>query len=160
MERIPFDMAKDEEHLFNRSLLQELEEAFSTGSIHDYELPNPELVIRAIEHTYIEGEPRAWWIGLKSILHRQYVDHAQSYIEIKDKVQQYGVQHIRTDQKLLFIIDEDNEQHHVYTLTWDEIVHVIGQCRFFEYYICPDDYSWLLCENEHGEFLFCKRSSF
>ncbi len=151
-------MDTDGTYPLHRSLLQELEEAFSTGPIRDYEVPNPEHVIQAAQHIYVEGEPRAWWLGLKHLVHRQYMDHESSYIAIRDIVQQYGATVSPTDQKLLFMIDEDNERHHVYTLTWDEMVHVIAECRFFEYYICPHDYSWLLCENEHGEFLLCMSS--
>lgn len=147
-----------EEHSPHRSLRQELEEACSTGNIRDHEVPATEEVIRAIESMYVEGVPCAWWFGLRHVVHRQHSDDDQSYVGIEHIVRQYCDPDMRANQKLLFIVDEDNERHHVLALTLDEMVHVIAECRFFEYYICSNDYGWLLCENEHGEFIICKRS--
>ncbi len=147
-----------EAHSPQRSLRQELEEACLTGNIGDNEVPATEAVIRAIESMYVDGIPRAWWLGLKHVMHRHYSDDDQSYVRIEHIVRQYCDPDMQAHQKLLFIVDEDNERHHVLALTLDEIVHVIAECRFFEYYICSNDYGWLLCENEHGEFMVCKRS--
>ncbi|MEW4368824.1 DUF6756 family protein [Paenibacillus kandeliae] len=137
---------------------QELEEACSIGHIRNYKVDAAEDVIRAIESIYVDGAPRAWWLRLQHVVHKQHSDNDQWYVDIKRIVRQYCASDILANQKLLFVVDEDNERHHVYALTLDEIIHVIAECRFFEYYICPNDYAWLLCENEHGEFLICKCS--
>lgn len=41
----------------------------------------------------------------------------------------------------------------VYEATPETIQAVIGQCYFFEYYLVAQDFSWLLCENHHGNLI-------
>ena len=55
-------------------------------------------------------------------------------------------------------IDDESEDNPVFKISLDKVPNVLEECRFFEYYICPFDLSWLICENDHDEILFIKNS--
>jgi hypothetical protein len=56
-----------------------------------------------------------------------------------------------SDEMLWFIVGvAESEAISVYEGRIAELQSLIGECPFFEYYIVPKDFRWLLCENHHN----------
>ncbi len=51
----------------------------------------------------------------------------------------------------LFFVAEDSSLpfYPVYEASARVVSAIIGECYGFEYYLVPEDYAWLLCENHH-----------
>ena len=62
-----------------------------------------------------------------------------------------------TPPKIVYFIadiDDESETSPVFKLNLDKVSNILEECQFFEYYICPLDLSWLICENDHNQILF------
>jgi len=42
---------------------------------------------------------------------------------------------------------------HIFKARVADVVFIIGECSFFEYYVVSMDLKKLICETEHGDFL-------
>jgi len=55
------------------------------------------------------------------------------------------------DQKVYFVVEDYNAPFFPICHTTPSIAQrIIGECFGFEYYLIPEDHSWLLCENHHN----------
>ena len=85
----------------------------------------------AVLNRFVDGNPRAWWMSLKE-------DFEVSRVNIDD-----------SDSEL---------KYRVFKASLDVIISLIRECPFFEYYILPQDISWLVAESDHGQLYLVTES--
>jgi len=56
------------------------------------------------------------------------------------------------DEQCYFITELDSI--HIFKASVRNIIRIIGECSFFEYYVLDLGLDKLLCETEHGDLLF------
>ena len=95
---------------------------------------------------YVDGEPRAWWASLKEKPTVLQYDGDSGYLHLAELAPS-------STRDVWFIVDEDEEKF-IFDAPIQVISEVIKECRFFEYYVVPKDFSWMLAENDHGDLLF------
>lgn len=136
----------------------ELEDVIKNLGINNYIVDRSEKIISEIKHTYVNGNPRAWWLSLK---HRHdifsYTDDS-GYKNISRIVSERLNSEAVLNEQVFFIADEDNEYMYLYNIPLCFLVHIIEGCRYFEYYVVAHDLSWLICENDHGDLIVCPKN--
>lgn len=136
----------------------ELEDAIKSLGIRNYYVDRPEKIISEIKHTYVNGNPMAWWLSLKN---RQntftYTDNS-GYKNILRIVSEIFNDKKTINENVFFIADEDNECMYLYNIPLQSLAGIIENCRYFEYYIVAHDLSWLICENDHGDLIVCSNN--
>jgi hypothetical protein len=108
---------------------------------------------------YVEGTPRVWWLSLKYIKTRVAFDDDSGFKYINNYIDRIDKESNKKTKEVYFIADEDSAEEYemlIYLVDRKYIEHIIESCRYFEYYIVPMDISWLICETEHGEIIFCE----
>jgi hypothetical protein len=101
-------------------------------------------IIKQIKSKFVIGEPRVWWLS--------FAKEPRSYI-FDDEFQYKRIVDFFNDDEICYFIPEFNDLH-IFKLAIKNIVDIISECSFFEYYIVSMDLARLLCETDHGDLLF------
>lgn len=136
------------------SLQHEIENALLSLGEESLQVAGKEALCRAIEQQYVAGQPAKWWLSLKHIERRIPCDDNTGYLYIHEAING-GDATLQADTPYVYcIVQEDQEL--VYRLHRHNLAPFVAACRFFEWYVVPPDYSWLLCETEHSEVIWCR----
>ena len=128
------------------------------GAFKLFNIVNPisqkgEEIFNAVQNHYVTGNPRVWWLSFKTAPKSYYFEDNDGFHHIKDILIKNNI----TPPKIVYFIadiDDEFETNPVFKLNLDEVSNILEECQFFEYYICPLDLSWLICENDHNQILF------
>jgi hypothetical protein len=101
-------------------------------------------VMEEIKNKFVVGNPRVWWLSFKK--------KPQNYV-FDDEFQYRRIVDFFNYDEWCYFIAELNELH-VFKLSIKNVINIINECSFFEYYIISTDLIRLLCETDHGDLLF------
>jgi len=137
----------------------EIETAIAGVGDMPFEVSNKEYVISKVEKIYVEGRPRVWWLSFKHIDAIDHFDDNSGYASIFERIEKLNKNTDNPDKEVYLIADEDEDGNAllVYKVFPNKIRIIIDNCRYFEYYIVADDFSWLIAENDHGDIIECKK---
>jgi hypothetical protein len=130
-------------------LQKELIAAFELVNVESCEIQNKHGIIKKIQNQFVSGTPRAWWTHLLPPVKVHKFEDNTAYLHLMEIAPSKF-------PNIWFVVDEDNERMLLYKVPLEKIKDVIKECRFFEYYIVAEDFSWLLAENDHGDLLLCQ----
>ncbi len=103
-------------------------------------------VIEQIKNKFVVGDPRVWWLSFKK--------KPQNFI-FDDEFQYKRIVDFFNENDNCYFITELNDLH-VFKLSIRNVINIIDECSFFEYYIVSLDLACLLCETDHGDLLFIR----
>lgn len=104
-------------------------------------------VLNLVSDNFVDGNPRALWLGLKCQPARLGNPDRDPYWRLLD--------YISDCRMLYFIIDTDNIDYAVYHGAMKEIHTFIGDCECLdEYYLMSPDGNELWCATDHDELLY------
>jgi hypothetical protein len=114
-------------------------------------LPSEEAshIVQVAQRTFVEGQPRTWWLSLK-VPHTavEYTD-ASGFRHIPE--------HWRLNDVTCWFIPETEEQvPPVYETNIQVLPRILEECSFFEYYVLSKDFSFLLIETDHNQIISAK----
>ena len=101
-------------------------------------------IIADIMSKFVVGNPRVWWLAFKKKPGTFSFDDEFQYQRIN--------QFFDNDEVCYFIAELD--LIHVFKLSVRNIIKILGECSFFEYYITDLKIQKLLCETDHGDLLY------
>ncbi len=112
---------------------------------------NWESIIRVIEDNFVSKKSHkdsmhwAWERLKKESYSVQISNEFDSLVSVLERL-------LQNNDRYWFIVDEPGNKNKqwVYDASLKSIITVLKECSFFEYYIVPKDYSWLLVENHHN----------
>jgi hypothetical protein len=108
-------------------------------------------ICQTAKSRFVIGNPRAWWLGLR--------EPAQSHSYPKGDGCQFVHLYVPAeDERCWFIPETEEKDLPVYDVCVSELRRVLGECRFFEYYLLSNRYQWLIVENDHNEVLVVRPS--
>jgi hypothetical protein len=120
-----------------------------TGSVKRLPRAEVEDVNRQVLARFADGNRLRWWWEAFTESQSAVFDDGLGYQRISMLVPDAG-------ERCWFIVESQaSSSYPVYEASPEEIASILGECFFFEYYIVPKDYSWLVCENHHGVVIGC-----
>ena len=99
-------------------------------------------VLDRIKNRFVLGNPRVWWLSFRFPPKEHHYDDYQ-YKRISC--------FLNNEDFCYFIAELDVT--HIFKARVADVVFIIGECSFFEYYVVSMDLKKLICETEHGDFL-------
>jgi hypothetical protein len=103
-------------------------------------------IIEQIKNKFVVGDPRVWWLSFKKKPRNYIFDDEFQYKRIVD---------FFNDDESCYFIAELNDLH-IFKSSIKNVINMINECSFFEYYIVSMDLIRLLCETDHGDLLFIR----
>ena len=102
-------------------------------------------ILAKIMGKFVEGNPRAWWLSFKI--------KAQIY-SFQDEFQYKRINTFFENNEICYFITQLlYDKLYVFESNIRNIINIIGECSFFEYYIINHSLTKLLCETDHGDLL-------
>ena len=100
-------------------------------------------VLDRIKNRFVLGNPRVWWLSFRfpPKEHHYYDDYQYKRISC----------FLNNEDFCYFIAELDVT--HIFKARVADVVFIIGECSFFEYYVVSMDLKKFICETEHGDFL-------
>lgn len=131
------------------SLREELEEAVkSIGLLYNevlLENLTKESIISRIKQKFVKGNPRVLWLG--------FVEKPEFLqLEDEEEVRTFLISEFGESTPVYFLIEEDD--FFLLKVKTREVVSIILECRYFEYYVVDEGISKLFGENDHGDYMF------
>lgn len=131
------------------TLKKQIDLTLQEHSINLIEIKDPEKssILHKIKETFVQGNPRALWLGFK--YHPDSIKYEGDYPHIKlpDLVP--------PEEEMFFLIDDFNEVFYLYKGKIAPIITFIEECvGLDEYYLVNYDISQLICETDHGDLLY------
>ncbi|UEP23552.1 hypothetical protein LL999_25305 [Burkholderia ambifaria] len=121
----------------------ELSIALKNCVLSDQQPSNREALLGKIHGIFVDGEPPAWWDSLKEKPTVLQYDGDSGYLHLAELAPS-------SRRDVWFVVDEGDEVKFIFDAPIQAISEVIKECRFFEYYVVPKDFSWMLAENDPG----------
>jgi len=137
-------------------LRSDIEKSLDTLSIPIRIAPDSTVIIEQIESRFGCINLRAWWEGFSSKAKQSISCSDGNGFLLLHEIIQKNVSNYFNDNEHLFFIAESNTP--VFLLSLNEIVMLIGEMYYFEYYITPSSLDWIVCENDHNEVIFADNS--
>lgn len=100
-------------------------------------------VLDRIKNRFVLGNPRVWWLSFRFSPKEYHYDDDYQYKRISC--------FLNNEDFCYFIAELDVT--HIFKARVADVVFIIGECSFFEYYVVSMDLKKLICETEHGDFL-------
>ncbi|WP_449018613.1 hypothetical protein [Prevotella sp.] len=100
-------------------------------------------VLDRIKNRFVLGNPRVWWLSFRFPPKEYHYDDDYQYKRISC--------FLNNEDFCYFIAELDVT--HIFKARVADVVFIIGECSFFEYYVVSMDLKKLICETEHGDFL-------
>ena len=96
-----------------------------------------------IKNRFVLGNPRVWWLSFRfpPKEHHYYDDDQYKRISC-----------FLNNEDFCYFIAELGVTH-IFKARVADVVFIIGECSFFEYYVVSMDLKKLICEAEHEDFL-------
>lgn len=99
-------------------------------------------VLDRIKNRFVLGNPRVWWLSFR------FPPKEHHY----DDYQYKRISCFLNNEDFCYLIAELDVTH-IFKARVADVVFIIGECSFFEYYVVSMDLKKLICETEHGDFL-------
>ncbi len=100
-------------------------------------------VLDRIKNRFVLGNPRVWWLSFR------FPPKEYHYY---DDYQYKRISCFLNNEDFCYFIAELDVTH-IFKARVADVVFIIGECSFFEYYVVSMDLKKLICETEHGDFL-------
>ena len=100
-------------------------------------------VLDRIKNRFVLGNPRVWWLSFRFPPKEHHYDDDYQYKRISCFL---------NNEDFCYLIAELDVTH-IFKARVADVVFIIGECSFFEYYVVSMDLKKLICETEHGDFL-------
>ena len=100
-------------------------------------------VLDRIKNRFVLGNPRVWWLSFRFPPKEHHYDDDYQYKRISC--------FLNNEDFCYFIAELDVT--HIFKARVADVVFIIGECSFLEYYVVSMDLKKLICETEHGDFL-------
>ena len=100
-------------------------------------------VLDRIKNRFVLGNPRVWWLSFRFPPKEHHYDDDYQYKRISC--------FLNNEDFCYFIAELDVT--HIFKARVADVVFIIGECSFFEYYVVSMDLKKLIWETEHGDFL-------
>jgi len=133
----------------SEDLYAEILAALDGLGIVEYTVKDSLEVHRRVKELFIVGNPRAWWERFRYKPTTMIYDNNTAYLHIADAAP-------CKDCDVWFIADDD-EDIFVFDVNINDITNILSECRYFEYYIVPHDFAWIMAESDHGVLFLSKR---
>ena len=98
---------------------------------------------------FVAGAPRSWWLALRHPAERHAFPNGDGCEFVRALVPS-------SDERCWLIPETEETDLPVYDVLIADLPRVLGQCRFFEYYLVGKNLDWLVVENDHNEVLVVK----
>lgn len=106
-------------------------------------------IIRNIKRRFVLGSPFAWWLSLKhKVVERHFAEGG--YLHIFD----FMAQKKNAD---VWLVPDIRERYQLaYRVRLADVVHILGNCCGFPYYVVATDYSTLIAESDDDVLYVCE----
>lgn len=101
-------------------------------------------ILKEIKEKFITDNPRVWWLAFKK--------KPQNCV-FEDEFQYKRIVDFFNDKEICYFVTELDDLH-VFKTAIRNIIDMINECSFFEYYVINLSLTNLLCETDHGDLLF------
>jgi hypothetical protein len=125
-------------------LINAIQELGIADQVSELTGDNKTSILKEIMEKFVDGNPRVWWLSFKK--------KPQNYI-FEDEFQYKRIVHFFNDNEICYFVTELNDLH-IFKTSIKNIIDMINECSFFEYYIVNLNLTDLLCETDHGDLLF------
>ena len=132
---------KDEKYLELKEAINSLDNKNEVMEIQNIAKDN---IIADIMNKFVIGNPRVWWLAFKKKPKSGSFD---------DEVQYQRISQFFDNNDVCYLITE-LDTIHLFKLPVRNIIKIIGECSFFEYYVTDLKMQNLLCETDHGDLLY------
>lgn len=105
---------------------------------------NKNSILKDIKEKFIVDNPRVWWLSFKK--------KPQNYV-FEDEFQYKRIVNFFNKKEVCYFVTELDDLH-VFKASIENIINMINECSFFEYYVINLSLTSLLCETDHGDLLF------
>ena len=145
------DLKKKEEQVTYSEIEQEILSALQRlalpeGAVVECDPKVAIRIVRQAQAVFVQGNPRSWWLSLRQPF--------EIFDSSKSDVFRIITQHIPSDNlRCWFIPETEQETLPVYDMDKHFIGLLLNECRFFEYYLVANDFSWLIVENDHNQVI-------
>jgi Family of unknown function (DUF6756) len=102
-------------------------------------------VIARAGGTFVNGDPRAWWLSLKT-RPASYPYPAGDALDNLSK-------HVPLTRRCYLIIDTGDDGKPVLETTIASVIDILKSLPFVEYYLVDVQFRWLIVENDHNAVL-------
>ena len=131
---------KDEKYLELKEAINSLDNKNEVMEIQNIAKDN---IIADIMNKFVIGNPRVWWLAFKK---------KPKSFSFDDEFQYQRISQFFDNNDVCYLITE-LDTIHLFKLPVRNIIKIIGECSFFEYYVTDLKMQNLLCETDHGDLL-------
>jgi len=132
---------KDEKYLELKETINSLDNKNEVMEIQNIAKDN---IIADIMNKFVIGNPRVWWLAFKK---------KPKSFSFDDEFQYQRISQFFDNNDVCYLITE-LDTIHLFKLPVRNIIKIIGECSFFEYYVTDLKMQNLLCETDHGDLLY------
>jgi cytoplasmic protein len=132
---------KDEKYLELKEAINSLDNKNEVMEIQNIAKDN---IIADIMNKFVIGNPRVWWLAFKK---------KPKSFSFDDEFQYQRISQFFDNNDVCYLITE-LDTIHLFKLPVRNIIKIIGECSFFEYYVTDLKMQNLLCETDHGDLLY------
>ena len=132
---------KDEKYLELKESINSLDNKNEVMEIQNIAKDN---IIADIMNKFVIGNPRVWWLAFKK---------KPKSFSFDDEFQYQRISQFFDNNDVCYLITE-LDTIHLFKLPVRNIIKIIGECSFFEYYVTDLKMQNLLCETDHGDLLY------
>lgn len=132
---------KDEKYLEFKEAINSLDNKNEVMEIQNIAKDN---IIADIMNKFVIGNPRVWWLAFKK---------KPKSFSFDDEFQYQRISQFFDNNDVCYLITE-LDTIHLFKLPVRNIIKIIGECSFFEYYVTDLKMQNLLCETDHGDLLY------
>ena len=132
---------KDEKYLELKEAINSLDNKNEVMEIQNLAKDN---IIADIMNKFVIGNPRVWWLAFKK---------KPKSFSFDDEFQYQRISQFFDNNDVCYLITE-LDTIHLFKLPVRNIIKIIGECSFFEYYVTDLKMQNLLCETDHGDLLY------
>lgn len=132
---------KDEKYLELKEAINSLDNKNEVMEIQNIAKDN---IIADIMNKFVIGNPRVWWLAFKK---------KPKSFSFDDEFQYQRISQFFDNNDVCYLITE-LDTIHLFKLPVRNIMKIIGECSFFEYYVTDLKMQNLLCETDHGDLLY------
>lgn len=100
-------------------------------------------ILKEIKEKFVADNPRVWWLSFKK--------KPQNYV-FEDEFQYKRIVDFFNENEICYFVTELDDLH-VFKTSIKNIIDMINECSFFEYYVVNLNLTNLLCETDHGDLL-------
>ena len=132
---------KDEKYLELKEAINSLDNKNEVMEIQNIAKDN---IIADTMNKFVIGNPRVWWLAFKK---------KPKSFSFDDEFQYQRISQFFDNNDVCYLITE-LDTIHLFKLPVRNIMKIIGECSFFEYYVTDLKMQNLLCETDHGDLLY------